>query len=352
MPYCRKCGVELDPDSKFCHDCGTQITSAAPAPAQAATLEGRKKFPLAAVILISILIVAFSISALFFLPFNPVSFSKSDEVSSPNISMLNLVLNGDIANVNVQFKNLPEAQRAAVNVSATGSQGIFAPEQPVTLTSTKETTGSALTYTVDISRTVRWNLFFNIVVSCEVYIDPTADLNLAIQTGTGNIILNADQPLNLRNLRLETTTGNIDATLAERTVVINRVDIKTSTGSSHLHWDQASAHGDISVSLKATTGTVQATINQNKQLSGNITYAAETTTGAVLFAIDISDGVAARIEAETVLGGVSVGQTGFSGDEVPLQSENYPSQSNFDASLRATTGRIEICANYETGIRS
>jgi hypothetical protein len=45
-----------------------------------------------------------------------------------------------------------------------------------------------------------------------------------------------------------------------------------------------------------------------------------------------------------------VDQTGFSSDAAPLQSGNYPAQSNFDIALRATTGGIQIEATYEPGI--
>ena len=350
MPYCRKCGTQLDPESKFCYNCGTPVTPTTTAPVYVRQPAIRKSSSVAAIILISILVFALVAAIVVFLPMHQVSFTQSNEASAANVNTLNLIVNADVANVNIMFKNLSGNQRATVNVTATGRRGMFSSEKPVSLAFEEKTMAQTLRYTVGINRTDKWNLFNNVQVSCEVYIDPSINLDLIVQTGTGGVSFITSSALTIDNLFLATTTGSVEATLTEKIIIAGPVEILTTTGSAQLHWNNTSASGNIPVNIKATTGSVTATISQNKQLSGNVTVDAETTTGGVVLALDIGS-VGARIEASTgFLGGTSVDQTGFSGDAVPLQSGNYPAQSNFDIALRATTGGIQIEANYEPGI--
>jgi hypothetical protein len=74
---------------------------------------------------------------------------------------------------------------------------------------------------------------------------------------------------------------------------------------------------------------------------------AETTTGGINLAMAINDDVGARIGSHTGVGGISVEQQGFSGNQSLLQSSNYPAGSNFLVNLRTTTGGININAAYE-----
>jgi hypothetical protein len=87
-------------------------------------------------------------------------------------------------------------------------------------------------------------------------------------------------------------------------------------------------------------------IAQSGQLGGNVTLNAETTTGGVNLAMNIKNDVGARISASTALGGIDINQQGFSGNQVPIQSTNYPAGNNFDVTLRATTGGVNINADY------
>jgi hypothetical protein len=77
---------------------------------------------------------------------------------------------------------------------------------------------------------------------------------------------------------------------------------------------------------------------------------AETTTGSVNLAMAIRDDVGAKIESHTGVGGIDVEQGGFSGNQSPLQSNNYPAGSNFLVNLATTTGVVHINAYYESSV--
>jgi hypothetical protein len=291
-------------------------------------------------------------SAIVLLPIQPVDFNQTNEASAANVSQLNMTIKADAANVYVSYRNLSGNQRAAVNVSATGSRGIFSSDQPVTLEFEERTIGSTLTYTVRISRTDSW--FFTQNVLCYVYIDPSVALNLTVQTVAGQITFETRETLTIQNLSLETTTGNVEANLTPNVLVAGSLALRAVTGNVKLGWNGADVSENVPVTLRTTTGSAEANIIQSgHDLSGNVTLDVETTTGGIDFALDINGGVGAKIETiHTVIGGIDVEQQGFSADEAPLQSDNYPASGNFLVSLRATTGGIQVKANYESGVRS
>jgi DUF4097 and DUF4098 domain-containing protein YvlB len=151
--------------------------------------------------------------------------------------------------------------------------------------------------------------------------------------------------MTLQELDLETTTGSVDVSLAKGVIIRGIASLKTTTGSVQFQMDEADVSGNISVNLQSTTGSVNTDVTEN-QLSGNVTVNAETTTGGVNLAMVINDDVGARIGSRTVVGGISVEQQGFSGNQSLLQSSNYPAGNNFLVNLRTTTGGININAAY------
>ena len=90
-------------------------------------------------------------------------------------------------------------------------------------------------------------------------------------------------------------------------------------------------------------------ITQSRQLEGNVTLNAQTTTGGVNFAMTIRNEVGARISAGTTVGGINIQQQGFSGNQAPVESDNYPALSNFIVNLATTLGGIDVNAVYELG---
>jgi hypothetical protein len=360
LTYCRNCGAKLNDDVRFCPVCGTPVSPVATPQQGVATPEPTRRspvrragFPIVAIamVIIVLLVAAAFIVTLF--PFQQVTFSQSNETSAHNVNTLQLVLNADVADVNVILMDLPGNQLAATNVSATGWRGIFGTDQPLALSFNEDTNNSTLTWFVNVSRAGNWPIVNMLNVQCDVYADPSVNLAIMVRTGTGTITMDADQQATFTDLVLQTTTGSVTATMRGVATIDNRIVVETTTGSVQFVWDNPEVTTNVPVSLRATTGTVDVNVTQARQLQGNVTLDAETVTGSVSLNMGLQNGVGARIAASTTLGGVNVQQQGFSGNQVPLQSSNYPAGSNFDLTLRATTGGVNINAAYQiVGSRS
>jgi len=301
------------------------------------------------IVLIAILVISVVGIVIAFAPFHSISFSQSNEATAGNVDTLNLVVEADVANVNVTMKDLPGNQRAAVNVTATGWRGIFGTDQPVTLGFTENTSNSTLTYSLNISRSERWTIFNTLNVNCDVFVDPSAKLDIAVHTITGSITMNANTDTTIQNLDLRTNTGSAEAILNGSVILSGDFSIQTTTGSVRLQWDEAKVMQSIPVNVMTTTGSAEVNITQTRQFVGNVTLTAQTTTGGVNFAMHIQNDIGAKISAGTTIGGVNVQQSGFDGDQSPIQSDNYPSGNNFIVLLSATTGGIDINAVYDLG---
>jgi hypothetical protein len=345
MPYCRKCGAKLDETAKFCHVCGTPVTPMA-ATRPTAPIRRRPVYLLPVAILIAVLLTAVVISALLFLPFYPVHFNQTNQVAKASVNNLLVDFQADVANVNIFFKNLP-SNMVLLNVTADGNVGILDdPNRAVNVIFNHQTANNSATVISSVSRTTRWPILYNLNINCDVYIDPSANLSLIFRSSVGNIVMDADTNMTLQNLDLETTTGGVDASLSKGVVVAGSISLKSTTGTVQFRMDNADVSDDVSVNLHSTTGLVNVDLTATQNLSGNVTVNARTTTGGINLCMVIDNDVGARIESDTDIGRITVDVQKFSGNQTPLQSNNYPAGSNFLVNLRTTTGGININAAY------
>jgi len=346
MPYCRKCGAKLDEGARFCRVCGTPVAAVTAAAMPTAPKRRRPLYLLPVAILIAVLLTAVVIGALVFLPFYPVHFDQTNRVAKAGVENLILDFQVDVAQVNVFFKNL-SGNMVMFNVTADGNVGIFDdPDRVLNVTFNHETANNSQIVTCSVSRVTRWPLLYNLNVACDVYIDPSANLSLYVRSGVGNIVMNADANVTLQNLDLETATGSVDVSLSKGVIICGIGSLKTTIGSVQFRMDNADVSGNVSVNLQSTTGSVNVDLTENQKLSGNVNVYARTTTGGVNLSMVIADDVGARIESQTVIGGINVDVQKFSGNQTFLQSDNYPAGSNFLVNLRTTTGGININAAY------
>jgi predicted membrane protein len=241
-----------------------------------------------------------------------------------------------------------------LNVTASGWTGFLNdPSKSVAVTFYSETINDTVTATSRVSHAEVWPSQFSLNVICDIYIDPSARLNLTIHSDVGQITMNASTRMTFEELNLETTTGNVDADLRQGTTVAGNISINTTTGNVRFRMDKANVSRNVSVNLQSTTGSVNMDLIENQRLSGNVTVNARTTTGSVNLSMIIDDDVGASIESSTVIGGINEDVENFSGNETLLESDNFPAGSNFLVTLRTSTGGINIDAVYEaSAVRS
>jgi hypothetical protein len=345
MPYCRKCGAKLDENARFCHVCGTPVAPVA-ATRPAAPRRRRPAYLLPVIILIAVLFVALVASALIFLPVNPVHFNQTSQFPKADVDSLLVDFQADVANVNVIFENLPSSM-VVLNVTAEGSVGVLDdPDHAVTVMFNHETANNSAEVVSSVLRTSRWPMFYNLNVTCNVYIDPSANLSLNFRSEVGKIEMDADAKMTLQSLDLETATGGVDVSLSKGVVAAGSISLKSSTGAVQFRMDDVDVPSNVSVNLQSTTGFVDVDLAATHKFSGNVTVNAHTSTGAVNLFMVIDNDVGGRIESATDAGRITVDVKRFSGNQSPLQSNNYPAPSNFLVNLRTNTGGININADY------
>ncbi len=350
MPYCRKCGAKLEDDARFCYRCGTPVAELQPetAPARTARPAGRNPLIIPVIILVAIVLTAVIVTAIVFAPVNPVNFNQTNEVTQPNINRLNLNFEADIAEITIFAENLT-GKTIQLTVSAQGSTSVFGSPNPVQVAFNNQTAGNELTVTSKV--TINNDIFSeNIKVTCYIFIDPSLNISLKVKSNVGQIIFNADAPATIESLNLEATTGLVQASMENGTLLAGEVSLKTTTGEVHFRMDKANVLGNVTVNLQSTTGLVDTNITETQELSGNVQVNAITTTGSVNLNVLIDNGVGARIESQTNIGGITTDLQGFSGDKSPIQSNNYPAESNFLINMRTNTGGIHIRAVYQSSV--
>lgn len=295
--------------------------------------------------LVAILVTATVIVAFLFIPINPVKLARSEGiVYQSGITTLKLNLTTDIGRINVNFENMPD-KLVALNISATGGTTILAPPNPLNITFNHAVAGSTLTVASSIHRATAWTMPYGLNVVCDLYINPSMKINVKAETSVGSVHLDSEVAVVFESLTLRATTGQVEATL-EKATILGPVTLSTTTGGVSLTLKNTTAPVNIPFTVKTTTGGIILDIQQYTSLPANVTLNAEATTGGIDHTMTIHNGVAARITSETTIGGIAFTETGFNGSKALLFSDNYPTASNFDISLKTTTGGVHTNATY------
>ncbi|MFQ6073817.1 MAG: zinc-ribbon domain-containing protein [Candidatus Bathyarchaeia archaeon] len=357
MPYCWKCGAKLDEDTKICEACGAPVGPPSKPKRKARRPTG--VLGVVAVILIVIVATAAIAAALAFLPLRTIDAKPQRHTVEyqAGVNTLSLDFTADVAHVNIGFEDLTgkglngEDLVVTLNASATAKVGILGSpdifEKPW-FRSNDTTVSNVVTVTSEIDvADYGWPWYPSLNVTCDIRIDHSMNVHLDIKTNVGRILMDTQAGVVLNSLRLEATTGGVKAKLVEDVVITNDVSVKTTTGGIELSWDNVIVPNDVQVYVKTTTGGVDINVKQNKRMSRDVALKAEATTGGVDFALDIQGNIGAKIESSVTTGGINIArQVGFSGTKSLLHSDNYPADSNFDVSLKTTTGGIQIYAKH------
>jgi len=112
LPYCRKCGTQLEENARFCQKCGTQVVilSHAPPAALAPRAESAPKSPVStvAIVLIAVVAVAVIVSIFVFLTLYPINLNRANSTNQTNITRLSFNPQQGKPQANVSDQNLTD----------------------------------------------------------------------------------------------------------------------------------------------------------------------------------------------------------------------------------------------------
>lgn len=293
-------------------------------------------------ILVGIVIAALVISSVALAPIYPVNFSQTDEVDLEGYSSLNLDVIAEIAEINV-IASAQTGKAVSITTSVTGSRGIFGSAEPFDIAFNHTGTNELRAIYGILNRD---NFFSNLNVVCNVYVDPSLNLSLRVQSTVGQVKFSSDVPVTIEKLDFDATTGNLQASLAQDVILAGDVSLRTTTGNIQFRMNQADVVGNVSVDARSTTGNIDLNITRYVKLNGNVEVNAQATTGQVNLDLAIDGDVGARIESQTSIGRITVDVERFSGNQSLIQSNNYPAASNFNFNFKTTVGNINLRAAY------
>jgi predicted membrane protein len=258
-----------------------------------------------------------------------------------------LDFHADVAEINV-FTNLT-GNTVVMDVSATGSTNIFGSNTPVKFTVENSTVNNGAVVTASVRTSEFWPASANLRVVCNIYVNPALDLTLNVTSDVGQVNMNAASAAKIESLNIETTTGNTQLYLQKGTAINGDLSLKTATGTVWFNMDQADVNGNITVNVESATGSVNMNLTETQRFDGNMQINAHTGTGEVNLDRMLIDGeVGSRIESNTGIGRRILDLHNFSGNQSPIQSNNYPAASNINVNMNTGIGNIRIVATYQT----
>ena len=124
--------------------------------------------------------------------------------------------------------------------------------------------------------------------------------------------------------------------------------VRTQAGTVDFQTNQLIIKGNNTVDLHSNAGSVSMDITQTKSLQGNLQINAVTELGSVNVGLVIDGDVGAKIVSQSNLGSIQLAVQHFSGNQSPIQSDNYPAVSNIEINSQTNLGSININADYQS----
>ena len=316
-------------------------------PAPSAPMKPIRNDPLiiGAIVLIAILVGGVVIAALLAAPFSTVNFGQTYQDNTADINKLNLNVQTQGLRVNVFTQNATN-DNFIITLDGTASKGIFGggSDSPIQVTFYNDTVNNELTVTAKITESTA---FSRLNVDCNIYLNPALTLNLNVTSQAGQVSLTADKPSTFEFLNLQSAAGTVGANLQNMTLAGN-VTLRTQAGSVDLRMSQVNIEGNNTVALQTNAGSVTMDITETKTLQGNLQVNAVTDLGSVNVGLVIDGDVGAKLISQTNLGSIHTDVQHFSGNQSPIQSDNYPALSNIEINSKTNLGSININAVYQS----
>jgi len=299
-----------------------------------------------AIALIAILVVGVVVAALLAAPFSTVNFGQTYHDNTVNVNKLNLNVQTEGLKVNVFTQNVTN-DNFIITLEGTGSKTNFgggSDDSPIQVTFYNDTVNNELTITAKITESPSFSRFN---VDCNIYVNPALTLNLNVTSQAGQVSLTADKPATFEFLNLQSVAGTVQANLQNMTVAGN-VTLRTQAGTVDFRMSQVNIEGNNTVALQTNAGSVTMDITETKTLQGNLQVNAVTELGSINVGLQIDGDVGAKIISQTNLGSIHSDLQHFSGNQSPIQSDNYPAASNIEINSRTNLGSININAVYQS----
>jgi hypothetical protein len=352
LPYCQRCGTKLADDAHFCPKCGTPVIanyeSQAPPPPPTVPMKPIRNDPLiiGAIVLIAILVVGVVVAVLLAAPFATVNINQSYQDNTANINKLNLIIESQALKINVFTQNVTRNNNFLITLDGSASKGPFSGGSggPIQVTFTNDTVNNELTLTANITQSSAFSRFN---VNCNIYINPALTLNLNVTSQAGQVALTADKSATFESINLQSSAGTVEANLENMTLAGN-MTFRTQAGTVDLRMNEINVEGNNTVTLQTNAGSVNMDITQTKTLQGNLQVNASTNLGSVNVGLIVDGDVGAKLVSQTNLGSLHTYVQHFSGNQSPIESDNYPAASNIEIDSRTNLGSININANYES----
>jgi hypothetical protein len=300
-----------------------------------------------AIVLIAILLTAVIIIAVAAIPFSSFAFNQTNRDEHPNIKTLNLDFSADVGEVNVVTQNVND-YNILIYVSANGSSSLLRSPN-VEVTFSNETASDVLTVTSRV--TVEGGGFLSsagVDVDCIIYVNPALNLNLNVTSDLGQVSLTTEEPATLQSVNLHSNAGTVQANLQEKVTVAGDISLQTTLGSVYYRMSETNVQNNCTVNLQSNLGSVEMDITQTTVLNGNLKVNTDATAGSINIGLTIDGDIGAKITSETNAGSIDTNVKNFSGDQSPLQSNNYPATSNIEINNHAKLGSININAAYQS----
>jgi len=348
LPYCRKCGAKLDEDAHFCHKCGTPVASYSYAsPANSAPSKPIRNDPvvIGAIVLVSILIVGVVVAAFFAASFSIINIEQTYQDNTVDVSKLNLNFETEAAQVNVFTQDVND-NNFVIGIQGSASKGMFGgnSDSPMQFTLYNDTVNGVQTVTVKLEESTAFSRY---KVICNIYLNPALTLNLNITSQAGQVSIINDKPATFESINLQASAGSVGANLQNATIVGN-VALKTQAGTVDFRTSEMLVEGNSTFDLHSNAGSVNMDITQTKTLQGNLQINATTELGSINVGLFIDGDVGAKITSQTNLGSIHTNLQYFSGNQSPIQSDNYPATSNIEMNVRTNLGGINLNAAYQS----
>jgi len=175
--------------------------------------------------------------------------------------------------------------------------------------------------------------------------------NLYLRTISGNSGLDVGENASIDGaMQVNTTSGNVAVLLREGVSLKTDFILKTGSGNVNLIFSNISlANNAVTGTLRTISGNILISIQQLRDLDGNMTLDAKTSSGNVNLYIDLEqDYLSSTIIPYTGSGSIHyipLNPLGFHKVGINLVSDSPDQASNINADLHTTSGNVNIYAS-------